>query len=222
MYTSLQECFDKHSFDELNNIDYDMLDRAFTFYNKLFDHNSDSIYFDIGCNAGSFVKVLKNKGLTNNIHCFEPHPIISKKTKEVYPYITMNDYCLSNYNGMIDIYIPVWSSGLPSVINRPIFQELNQKINKLNVKTKTLDSYCLENNIEQIDFIKIDVEGAEKLVLEGCSNMLKNKKIKCGIFEVGSTLEDAETSSYALCKFLDNFGYKLNSQISQNDILFYL
>ena len=48
MYTSLQECFEKHSFEELNNIDYHMLDRAFTFYNNLFKHNSHSIYFDRG------------------------------------------------------------------------------------------------------------------------------------------------------------------------------
>ena len=219
---ALERCFEKDSFEVLNNIDYHMLDRAFTFYNNSFLWNSDSVYFDVGCNAGSFVKLLKNKGITTNVHCFEPHPVISKKTKEVYPYIVMNECCLSNLNGMIDIYIPMWSSGLPSVINRPVFKQLNQEITKLNVRTTTIDSYCLENNIKNIDFIKIDVEGAEKLVLEGAYNMLKNRKIKCGIFEIGSTLEDAGTSADEICNFLKNFGYKLNKQISYSDILFYL
>ena len=40
-------------------------------------------FFDIGCNSGSFVKSLSAFNIKNNVHCFEPHPVLSKKTKEV-------------------------------------------------------------------------------------------------------------------------------------------
>jgi len=221
----MNRCFEKHNFQELNNIDCGLLYNAIQFYNNKFNqinNGKDKVFFDIGCNAGSFVKVLKSFGIMNNIHCFEPHPVINKTTKEYYPHIIMNNYCLGNKNENIDIYIPMWSVGLSSIINRPVFKTLNQDITLFNVKCETTDTYCLANNIDEIDFMKIDVEGGEKMVIEGASEMLKNKKIKCGIFEIGETLKDAGTSDKEICDLLENYGYTINKQISRNDYLFHL
>lgn len=134
----------------------------------------------------------------------------------------MNDYCLGNIDGNIDIYMPQWSVGLSSIINRPVFSQLNQTIVKLNVKCEKLDTYCELNNITEIGFIKIDVEGAEKIIFEGANNLLKNKKILCGLFEVGQTLYDANTSELEIIKLLEECGYKIDKTISQTDYLFYL
>ena len=91
----------------------------------------------------------------------------------------MNEYCVGNIDGQINIYIPTLSVGLSSIINRPIFSNLNQKI---NVECKKLDTYCKENNINEIVFLKIDVEGTEKNIFEADLEILKDRKIKCGIF----------------------------------------
>jgi len=217
----LNKCFEKHSFEELNNCDVYMLNRALEFYLNKFG-NDQAFIFDIGSNSGSFIKALQNFNITNNIVCFEPHPVISKKTKEVYPYVNMNSYCLGNLDDNIDIYIPQWSVGLSSIINRPVFSQLNQEIVKLNVKCEKLDTYCELNNISEIGFIKIDVEGGEKTIFEGAEKMLRNNKIKCGIFEVGQTLTDANTSEEEIINLLESYGYKIDKTISQNDYLFYL
>lgn len=217
----LDKCFEQHSFSELNDIDYNVLHKAVSFYLNKFD-NKESVIFDIGSNAGSFVKVLQSFNITNNIVCFEPHPVISKKTKEVYNYINMNNYCLGNIDDNIDIYIPKWSVGLSSIINRPVFNRLNQEIIVLNVKCEKLDTYCELNNINEIGFIKIDVEGAEKTIFEGAEKMLKNNKILCGIFEIGQTLYDANTSEEEIVKLLESYGYIIDKTISQSDYLFYL
>ena len=37
----------------------------------------------------------------------------------------------------------------------------------IQVKVGKLDDYIMENDISRIDFVKLDVEGAEKLVFEG-------------------------------------------------------
>jgi FkbM family methyltransferase len=134
----------------------------------------------------------------------------------------MNEYCIGNMNGYIDIHIPMHSVGLSSVIRRPVFEQLNQEIVTLNVKCQTLDSYCAENDISSIDFIKIDVEGAEKLVFDGSKNMLSNKKIKAGIFEVGSTLTDAGTSADEICSILQGYGYNIVKTLSPNDYYFHV
>ena len=49
---------------------------------------------------------------------------------------------------------------------------------EINVPVVTLDSYCKEENITEIDFIKIDVEGFEKEVFDGAPNILCKIKPK--------------------------------------------
>jgi hypothetical protein len=58
----LEECFDKHNFEELNNIDTSMLSNAVMFYQNNFT-NENGAFFDVGSNAGSFIKVLQMQTL---------------------------------------------------------------------------------------------------------------------------------------------------------------
>ena len=37
----------------------------------------------------------------------------------------------------------------------------------VEVKTKKIETYCLENNIKNIDFIWMDVQGAELNIIKG-------------------------------------------------------
>ncbi len=39
----------------------------------------------------------------------------------------------------------------------------------------TIDEYCCENNITNIDLMKIDVEGFEPYVIAGAKNMISKK-----------------------------------------------
>ena len=86
----------------------------------------------------------------------------------------------------------------------------------------TLDHYCDINNINSIDFIKIDVEGAEKMIIEGGNNMFKEKKIKAGLFEIGETLKDAGTSEQEIATILEGFGYNIVKNLSRNDWYFHI
>ena len=177
-----KQCFDKHNFEELNNIDLRMLFNVFMFHTSKFPVQNNSIFFDVGTNGGSFLKILNHFKIFSNIHCFEPHPILSKKTHSIYQNVKMNQICLSNHNGEVDIHFPLHSVGLSSIIERPVFKNLGTEVRKVSVKSMTLDEYCKSNNVELIDFIKIDVEGAEKMIIEGASEMFKQKKNQSGTF----------------------------------------
>ena len=59
------------------------------------------------------------------------------------------------------------------------------------------------------------------MVLDGAKNMLENNKIKVGIFEIGETLKDANTSEDEICNMLENYNYKIYKEIP-NNYLFYL
>ena len=45
---------------------------------------------------------------------------------------------------------------------------------QVTVESKTLDTFCAENNISHIDFIWMDTQGAERDVINGALNMLPN------------------------------------------------
>lgn len=55
-----------------------------------------------------------------------------------------------------------------------------------DARLTTLDSFCRERGIEAIDFLKVDVEGAEHLVLKGARDLLQAGRIACVQFEYGA------------------------------------
>jgi FkbM family methyltransferase len=217
-----KHCYEKHNFEELNNLDLEVFYKVLNFYFQRFHNDKDSVFIDVGSNSGSFIKQLFYCSIKENIHCFEPHPVLSKTTQEKYPYVRMNNYCLGNNDDTITVYFPIHSVGLSSIINRPVFAKLNQEILPYNVKCIKLDTYCELNNIDEISFLKIDVEGGEKTIFEGAMNLLKNHKIKCGMFEIGPTLTDAGTNEAEIVKILNDYGYQLNTTLDNNNYVFYL
>ena len=54
--------------------------------------------------------------------------------------------------------------------------KLNNTNNLKKVKVISLDNFCKINEIKQIDFLKIDVEGYEYKVLLGARDIIKNVK----------------------------------------------
>ena len=68
---------------------------------------------------------------------------------------------------------------------------------------------CIEHNIEQIDLLKIDVEGHELRVLKGAKASLANGTIHTVIFEYGSSFVDAQASLKEVYDLLAKDGFKL-------------
>jgi len=57
-----------------------------------------------------------------------------------------------------------------------------------SVQAVTLDDYCSKNGIQQIDLLKLDVEGAEVEALSGADRLLREGKIGCLLFEVSEAM----------------------------------
>lgn len=181
------------------------------FLNK--NKNKKIIIFDVGCNRGLFSDLFIN---TENVlvHCFEPIENLFNGLIEKYKNnqrFILNKVCISNKNGNSNFYrlLSLETDGCSSLIERPVFKERGWDYVKHNVKTITIDKYSDKNKIKYIDFIKIDVEGAEYLVFSGMSNMLKNKKIGIIQFEYGNTFKDANFSLYMVYDLLKKYGYNL-------------
>ena len=76
---------------------------------------------------------------------------------------------------------------------------------KYKIKTLTLDDFVKENNIKKIDFCKINIEGAEKYIIENSNEFFKicdNLSIECHDF-----LKEDDYKTYEMIK---NFLIKKN------------
>lgn len=60
----------------------------------------------------------------------------------------------------------------------------NETIKKVDVAGITLDSFCKLQHIEKVDFIKIDVEGAEVDVLLGAQELFSQHAVQFAVFEI--------------------------------------
>jgi FkbM family methyltransferase len=74
---------------------------------------------------------------------------------------------------------------------------------KFLVKTLTLDSLVSAGQAPAPDYVKIDVEGAEMLVLKGARNLLANGRPTLFLATHGGAAREA------CCEFLNALGYEL-------------
>jgi hypothetical protein len=74
-----------------------------------------------------------------------------------------------------------------------------------------LDTLLAQENVQRVDLIKADIEGAEPAFLVGARETLRHCKptLLCELY--GATLEHQDASFARLLEVLDDFGYRLLS-----------
>jgi FkbM family methyltransferase len=139
--------------------------------------------FDIGANKGEYVKTIRSVIHNSIIHCFE---IVPDTRQTLIHNLAETDNLIVSDCGLSD------KSGFLEIgFNKENDTEARVSSNLTGAKTvitcqvQTGDEYCQENNIEEIDLLKIDTEGHEIPILEGFTNTLST--IKVIQFEYGNT-----------------------------------
>jgi|GEM_PF-1265218 len=166
------------------------------------------IWFDVGANVGYFTILLsKIMGETGKIYAFEPNPITANLIENSITLNQVNNVTLvreavSKTSGQeVILNVPINESGRASIIR----QEDILEFNKVTVSTVSLDSYLAVHKIK-VDFMKIDIEGAEILAFQGMASTLKNCPPKVIISEVSHRPECLSTPQQ-LIEYLITFGY---------------
>jgi FkbM family methyltransferase len=166
---------------------------------KFFDKNDQLIIFDIGAceseDAIRYAMLFPN----SRIFAFEPREDnVEKSKKLIKSYdkknIILEDLALSNTDGVADFFLSegeppelknneTWDYGNKSSSLLPPSGEIEKHTGwlqfkkKTQVKTMRLDNYVKKNSIDLIDFVHLDVQGAELMVLEGGGIFLSKIKL---------------------------------------------
>jgi FkbM family methyltransferase len=147
---------------------------------------------EIGCNDGTdtlkFLRVLPQA----SIYCFEPDPrAIEKFKNKLGPEIErvkLFECAISSQNGQIqfhqstggDLHKHPHGWDLSGSIRQPKHHlKIHPSISfedSISVNTCTLDDWSAENGIDQIDFIWMDVQGAEGDVIAGAQSILEKTR----------------------------------------------
>jgi len=170
---------------------------ALEYINNRFKSSGKMLVMDVGANVGHYSILLKEVfGEKAAIHSFEPsHKTFQKLRSNIGDKTAMSlyNFGFGNENATVALFSNSDESGLASVYKRKLDHfhiDMNQRE---EVEIKTLDSFCTEYTIEHIHFLKLDVEGHEKKVLDGASNMLKTGAIDFIQFEFGGCNIDSRT-----------------------------
>lgn len=149
--------------------------------------------FEIGSCEGEDTIRLKKRFPNSTVYTFEPLPNNIARIKRNLAKYGLSDrhlykIALSNVDGNSEFHVSsghpkdlpkskTWNYGNKSSSLLPPKEHIKvldwvKFNNKIKVKTQRLDSFCKQHEISAIDFVFIDVQGAELLVLEGAGKLL--------------------------------------------------
>lgn len=148
----------------------------FNYYQHFYKVKSDDVVIDAGANCGHLsIFFSKLVGHNGKIFAFEPDKFNIKRINEnrklnedLSDNIITEDLLLWNNNEFIDFY-EAGTVG-SSAVWIPNAEHCVKK------QAVTIDSWVKKNNIQKLDFIKMDIEGAEIEALDGCFETIKKLK----------------------------------------------
>jgi FkbM family methyltransferase len=175
--------------------------------------------FDVGASIGSMTNKFLDVFPNSTIYAFEPYSVSFEKLNKKFvenKRVKPNKLALSNELGELKMYIKKDSGYNSLSINSNKPDQLNEGKFE-TVEITTIEMYCKKNNIDKIDFLKIDTEGLEVMVLEGAKSLLKEGKIKYIFAECTFDKEyDQNTYFETLYEYLKKYNFKLRALYDQS------
>lgn len=143
-------------------------------------------FVDVGANHGYFtVLAAKLVGSAGRVEAFEPNPTVADALARV---LALNDLsgqvavhrvALSDREGHADFYPSVSpvNDGLSSLLvsDAALEHGVLRRDRTVRVPTETFDAFAERVGLGRVDLLKIDVEGAEALVLGGMARTLAER-----------------------------------------------
>lgn len=162
---------------------------------------------DIGANLGNHSRFFADKFAS--VVCFEPNPLILDLLKfntKHYPNVLVSNKALGDTEGFIEMTGDKSNLGnysIASHLQKPIADINHDNEQEIAIQITTLDS--IRKTLNNLQFIKIDVEGHEHQVLLGAHQCILESFPVIALEQWQRDFIDGKSDSI---QFLANLGYK--------------
>lgn len=141
--------------------------------------------FDVGANIGDWALLARYYFPEARIHCFEIMDSTASKLAERMSgddKVRVNRFGLSNITGEVRLKCFPEYSTLTSMV------DVSHEFASCEAAGQVMrgDEYCSQEKIDHVGFLKIDVEAAEWMVMQGLEGMLSSGAIDVIQFEYGT------------------------------------
>src|SRR5919106_2920587 len=180
-----------------------------------FTPKEGDIVVDIGAHMGRYTIIgAKRVGAQGKVVAIEAHPgnfeMLNRNIKlnQLTNVIPLN-YAVYSKETKVKLYLPEEESGHTIYNTMMVLDRAKANEKFVEVNANTLDNLLQENGIEQqLNWIKIDVEGAEFEVLKGSADILSNSKDIALLIEVHNL--GGRTNLYRhIVEFLNLYNVKI-------------
>lgn len=154
--------------------------------------------FDVGANCGQFLSALLSVIPEGHIsvHAFEPGKTAFTNLEALHGRclaVQLNRIGLSDGERASELFFDVTGSGMSSTLQRDV-RHLGVTFSQREAITlTTFDAYLAARSIPKVDFLKMDVEGAELSVLKGAEQAFAAGRVRSVLFEFGGCNIDSRT-----------------------------
>jgi FkbM family methyltransferase len=166
------------------------------------------VFIDGGANTGVFAfTAARLVGSTGRVLAFEPgamcfDALLRSQALNEWPYISVHQQALSDRCGKARLYHHLGQENAFS-----LGSDENTSFDEVAIIS--LDEVVKTERLARVDFIKLDVEGAEELVLRGAKEVLQQWR-PVVLFEVNlDAIKLLHLQQDGACQLLKEYGYRL-------------
>ena len=166
------------------------------------------VVYDVGANIGFFtILCARLVGPQGKVYAFEPMPANAATLRHNLAInglqnVTVVEQALSSSSGRAELFISPWSAFHSLNVEGAVKRDNRGRdaAPPIEVETVTLDEFVREQGGETPDLVKLDVEGAELLALEGMRDTLRSA--------APLLLCELHWTQAPFMEFLDSVGYR--------------
>jgi FkbM family methyltransferase len=183
-----------------------------------------SVFFDVGAHIGYFsMKAAAQVGKTGRVVSFEPNPEIVQLLRDNvaanhFQNVIVEPIACTERDQMLTLYAaPMINTGASSLAKQNAEISAEQAPRAYSVRGRPIDDVIRELGLTRVDAIKIDVEGAEVIVLRGALNTLQRFHPKLAVEVVPRQLASFQATADDLRALLQNAGYNLSRPLNPEE-----
>jgi FkbM family methyltransferase len=227
-YRNIANNFKVHDTDWLNSVSNEIFDQKEYHYKEI-SVQPDDVVVDLGGNIGLFTAYALSKG-ASKVYTVEPFPTyvnyLHENLEQFKDKVEIIPMAISDTVGHTTLNINFQNN---TILN-DVYKELNWENNDESVTVEKIDLITLSerNDIDIINYLKVDIEGSEYLLFKGLTGKFLSKKVEKIVIEyhwnyngeIDSIIEKLKDNNFEVYEFETNSNNKIGKIYAYNRSLY--